>query len=144
MICKHLAAFVLCLTAAAPAVADSGSADVDVRTHVPATCTFSVGTPTVVTLDPLFIRVFIERNCNAANALTLTYLPAKLTLPNSLVVLFEDRLPDQKSPGVVTFTNLPNTGGMSRTRMLRIYYSGPASERTQIKNTAAFNVSAMP
>lgn len=127
------AAAVVCL-AALPASADS--ANVEVKAHVQAACTFSASIVEIKG-SHLILHATVQRNCNAAHSVSVTYQPAVLTNPSSLEMVFDGMLPTSTAPGIVTFAGLPIAASSD---LLTIEYSGPPGERESIKTTVAVQV----
>lgn len=122
---------------AAPASAGS-SAGIELRAQVPISCAASLIAVTEVTFNPLLINATVQRNCNTAHTLLVTYLPASLSNPSSLNMSFNGNGPNASAPGSMTFGNLASANS---TQVLTVAYAGPPAERTQIKTTLAIQVS---
>lgn len=114
------------------------SASVDIRAQVPIACSASLVSKSRETSDPLFLRVTVERNCNAIHTLSVTYEPAALSAPSALNVVFDGAPPSGVGAGTVTFSNLAITNSQ---KTLTIAYSGPSGEGDEIEDTVAIQVS---
>jgi len=123
--------------AAAPAGADSAS--VEIKAEVPTQCNIDVGEPDIVTTDPLFVTISVNRVCNATHQLSVAYQPAVLSAEETFVVTLDGVPPNFQSAGLVKFTNLPPTNS---SETLMIAYAGPPAEGSQIASTVVISIAA--